>query len=159
MVASPLWPLGENPLLGDPLIIVNKQTNKLAFINDGKIEKVVSVATGKEESLTPEGEFTITVKAIDPYYRKKNIEGGAKENPLGTRWMGFDAEGTDGRIFGIHGNNNPASIGHYLTNGCIRMYEEDVQELFEKVPLGTKVLVVKNGKSFEELAREQGAIY
>lgn len=155
---SPLWPLGENPLIGDPYIIVNKQSNELAFINESKIEKVVSVATGKEQEFTPEGEFSITVKAKNPYYRKKDIEGGVKENPLGSRWIGFDADDTDGRIYGIHGNNNPASIGQYITGGCVRMYEGDVQELFDKVPVGTKVLIVNTDKDFEELGREHGAL-
>ena len=42
------WPLGDNPRAGDPFIIVNKATNKLAYIDDGKIQKVFPVATGKQ---------------------------------------------------------------------------------------------------------------
>lgn len=158
LIISPLWPLGENPLPGDPYIIINKQTNKLAFVNHGDIHFIASVATGKSEELTPEGEFTVIVKAENPYYRKEDIPGGAKENPLGTRWIGFDAEGTDGRIYGIHGNNDPQSIGRYLSAGCVRMYEEDVQKLYDKVPLGTKVLIVSTDRSFRELAEQHDAI-
>jgi lipoprotein-anchoring transpeptidase ErfK/SrfK len=98
------------------------------------------------------------VKAVNPYYRRKNIEGGSKDNPLGTRWMGFDAEGTDGRIYGVHGNNNPNSIGHYVTQGCIRMKNEEVETLFNKIPVGTKIKVTKTSVTFEELARQAGAI-
>jgi lipoprotein-anchoring transpeptidase ErfK/SrfK len=158
LVISPIWPLGENPLVGDPYIIINKTNNELAFIVDGTVEKVYKVATGKTEELTPEGEFNIIVKAIDPYYRKKDIVGGAKENPLGTRWIGFDAKETDGRIYGIHGNNNPTSIGMYLTGGCVRMYNEEVEELFTKVPLGTKVFITKSEKDFISLGKEKRAI-
>lgn len=105
------WPLGANPLPGDPYIIVNKATNALAVVKDNRIEGIYQVATGKTDDLTPEGEFTVTVKAVNPYYRKKNVEGGAPENPLGVRWIGFDAKGTDGRIYGIHGTNREELIG------------------------------------------------
>ena len=93
---SPLWPLGPNPLPGDPFIIVNKKVNQVAYIVDGEVQDIYKAATGKTNDLTPEGMFTVTVKAINPYYRKKNIQGGSPKNPLGTRWIGFDAEGTEG---------------------------------------------------------------
>ncbi|MBU9714705.1 L,D-transpeptidase [Evansella tamaricis] len=158
LIVSPIWPLGENPLVGDPYLIVNKRTNELAYIVSGEVKQTFDVATGKMDSLTPEGEYTITVKAVEPYYRKDNIEGGSKDNPLGTRWIGFDAEGTDGRIYGIHGTNNPASVGQYLTSGCVRMNNGDVEILFEEVPLGMKVLITTSEKSFQELGIEFGAI-
>lgn len=116
------------------------------------------MATGYTSELTPEGEFTIVVKAINPYYRKKNIEGGSQDNPLGTRWMGFDAEDTDGRIYGLHGNNNPNSIGHYVTQGCVRMRKEEIEQLFKEIPIGTKINITNSNKTFEELAKEAGSI-
>lgn len=158
LLISPLWPIGENPIVGDPFLIVNKRTNQLAFINEGKVQKIYAIATGKEDNLTPVGKFTITVKAINPYYRKKNIPGGAKKNPLGTRWIGFDADGTNGRIYGVHGNNNPNSIGKYITQGCVRMYNEEVQELFPEIPIGTQIAIVSSEKSFSKLGQEYGAI-
>jgi len=158
LTVSPIWPLGQNPLPGDPFIIINKKTNEMTFIDENRIQTTISVATGKKESLTPEGLFTITVKAVNPYYRKKEIEGGDSQNPLGTRWIGFDAKDTDGRIYGIHGTNNPASIGKYVSEGCIRMQNESVESIYDLIPLGTKVLVTNTNKSSEELAKEYGAI-
>ena len=155
---SPIWPLGVNPLPGDPFLIVNKTTNEVAFIHDNKVQSISSAGTGKTEDLTPEGLFTITVKAKNPYYRKRNIEGGTAQNPLGTRWMGFDAEGTDGRIYGLHGTNNPHLIGRYVSNGCIRLQNETIESLYTQIPLGTKILIQSSSKSFEELAIEYGAI-
>lgn len=155
---SPLWPLGENPLIGDPYIIINKQTNQLAFIRDGIIQEIYTVSTGRTPDLTPEGEHNIIVKAINPYYRRGNIFGGNPDNPLGTRWLGFDANGTNGRIYGIHGTNNEWTIGKYVTNGCIRMKNKEVENLFEKIPIGTKVLIVNTDKSFLEIAILHGAI-
>ncbi|MBM6617370.1 L,D-transpeptidase [Bacillus suaedaesalsae] len=158
LTVSPIWPLGQNPLVGDPYLIVNKQTNQLAYINHGELKSIYDVATGYTDELTPEGEFTIVVKAVNPYYRKKNIEGGTKDNPLGTRWMGFDAEGTDGRIYGIHGNNNAMSIGHYVTQGCVRLRNNEIEQLFNEIPLGTKIKITNTDMSFIELATIAGAI-
>lgn len=155
---SPIWPLGLNPLPGDPFLIVNKRTNEVAFIQNHKVQNIITAATGKTDDLTPEGLFTVTVKAADPYYRKKDIKGGDPRNPLGTRWIGFDAENTDGRIYGIHGTNDPSSIGRYVSNGCIRLQNEAVESLYESVPLGTKILVVNSAKSFDELGKDYGAI-
>ncbi|MEH7276875.1 L,D-transpeptidase [Neobacillus vireti] len=155
---SPLWPLGANPLPGDTFVIVNKTTNELALIDDNKVQTVVSVGTGKTKDLTPEGLFTITVKAKDPYYRKKDIPGGDPNNPLGSRWIGYDAEETDGRIFGIHGTNQPASIGKYVSQGCIRAQNEVISSLYPLIPLGTKILVTSVKKPFDILAKEYGAM-
>ncbi|NRD80673.1 L,D-transpeptidase [Bacillus sp. BRMEA1] len=155
---SPIWPLGPNPLPGDPFVIVNKSTNELALISENRLQTIVSVGTGKTKELTPEGLFTITVKAENPYYIRGNILGGDPKNPLGARWIGFDAKGTDGRIYGLHGTNQPASIGKYVSQGCIRMQNEVISSLFPLIPLGTKILVTSSTKSFEQLARENGAI-
>lgn len=158
LVTSPIWPLGPNPLPGDPYIIVNKQTNQLAYFHEEQLKFTHAVATGKSTELTPEGEFTIIVKAINPYYRKKDIQGGAPNNPLGTRWIGFDAEETDGRTYGVHGTNRPNSIGGYVTQGCIRLPNELVEELFDQLPIGTKIWIVNTDKSFEEMGREKGIL-
>jgi lipoprotein-anchoring transpeptidase ErfK/SrfK len=155
---SPIWPIGPNPLPGDPFVIINKQTNELALVDENRVQTVISAATGKTADLTPEGLFTVTVKAKEPYYRRKNIPGGSPENPLGSRWIGFDAEETDGRIYGIHGTNEPGSIGKYVSSGCVRMQNEAIESLYEIIPIGTKVLVVSTGQSFEELGKEYGAI-
>ncbi|MFF2448683.1 L,D-transpeptidase [Neobacillus sp. NPDC058068] len=155
---SPLWPLGPNPVPGDPFVIVNKSRNELAFISENKVQTVVSVGTGMTQELTPEGLFTITVKAKNPYFRRGNLPGGDPANPLGARWIGFDAKGTDGRTYGIHGTNMPASIGKYVSQGCIRSQNEVISSLFPLIPLGTKILVISSKKSFEKLAQEKGAI-
>lgn len=157
-VFSPIWPLGPNPMHGDPFIIVNKKTNEVAFINDGKVQTIISAATGKTEDLTPEGLYTIIVKAKDPYYRKKDIKGGDPANPLGTRWIGFDAKDTDGRIYGLHGTNDPSSIGKYVSQGCIRLQNEAIESLYDFVPVGTKILVISTSESYEQLGKEYGAI-
>jgi lipoprotein-anchoring transpeptidase ErfK/SrfK len=156
--SNPIWPLGDNPLPGDPFLIVNKATNEVALINENRVQTVVSAATGKTDELTPEGLFTVTVKAKNPYYRKSNINGGNPENPLGTRWIGFDANRTDGRIYGLHGTNNPSSIGKYVSQGCVRLQNEAIESLYDFIPLGTKVLITTTNENYAEIAKDYGAI-
>ncbi|MDQ0205629.1 L,D-transpeptidase [Alkalicoccobacillus murimartini] len=158
LAASPIWPIGENPIDGDPFVIVNVDRNQLAFIEDGRVKEVLPAATGKQQSKTPLGLFTITVKAEQPYYRKKDIPGGDPTNPLGSRWIGFDAEETEGRTYGVHGTNQPSSVGYAVTSGCIRLTNENIVELYDRVPIGTKILITTKQLSFEELAIEYGAI-
>ncbi|WP_225434107.1 L,D-transpeptidase [Peribacillus tepidiphilus] len=155
---NPVWPIGRNPVIGDPFIIVNKAKNELAFIKGGKVQEVMKAGTGKSNDLTPEGLFTVTVKAKNPYYRKKNIPGGDPRNPLGTRWIGFDARGTNGRIYGVHGTNQPWTVGKYISQGCIRLLNPKVEKLYDQVPIGTKILVVNTKKDFVTLGKEYGAI-
>ena len=69
--------------------------------------------------------------------------------------MGFNARGTDGSKYGIHGTNQPSSIGKYISQGCIRMKKNDVEYLFDRIPIGTKVWIVKSKKSFQQLAKEK----
>lgn len=158
LVVSPIWPLGENPLVGDPYLIVNTSKNQMVFITDGEVKQQFQIAVGKKGYETPEGEFTIVVKAINPYYRKADIQGGDEKNPLGSRWIGFDADGTDGREYGLHGTNEPWSIGYRVTRGCVRLANSDIEVLFDEIPIGTKVLITSSSQSFEELGEAHGAI-
>ncbi|KQL57939.1 MULTISPECIES: L,D-transpeptidase [Shouchella] len=147
-------------LLPDPFpvekaaVIVNVQTNEMAIIEANRISDVFPVASGKKGEETPLGEFTVLVKAKQPYYRKKNIAGGDKRNPLGSRWIGFDANGTNGRTYGLHGTNQPHSIGYHASLGCVRLENTSVEYVYERVEIGSKVIVVKETKSFAALGKQ-----
>lgn len=123
----------------DYKIEVNKRTNKLYLYKNGKVHKVYPVATGRSSSLTPEGTFPIVVKISKPGW--KGIPGGAPNNPLGERWNGFSVRGDNGRTYGIHGTNNPKSIGTHASSGCIRMHNRDVIELYNTIYEGTPVWI------------------
>lgn len=138
------------------LIIINKSTNQLAFFDDGQLVKTYPVATGKTDKLTPEGTFKIVNKIKNRPYYTDNIPGGSPNNPLGDRWLGIDARGTNGTVYAIHGNNNPNSIGKYISAGCVRMYNDDIRSLYDKVKLNTKVIITKSDQSFETIARQHG---
>ncbi len=93
---------------------------------------------------TPEGEFEIETRIMNPpwHYRGKVYSAGDSENILGSRWMGFkNRPGLSG--FGIHGTTEPGSVPGAVSKGCIRMVNEDVEQLFEMVPRGTKVVIRK----------------
>ena len=121
--------------LAGSLILIDKTTNQLQFLRDGVIIKTFPVATGKRPSYTPEGTFTVVAKLVNPYYSKLGIQGGSPQNPLGARWLGLDIGG--GGVYGIHGTNNPASIGTYASAGCIRMHNKDVIWLYDHTTPGT----------------------
>ncbi len=105
------------------------------YFYENNIVKKYPVAVGKASTQTPIGEYKVINKVVNPYYSKKKIAGGSPQNPLGSRWMGFKPS------YGIHGNNNPKSIGTFVSEGCVRMYDKDVKELYEKITLGTPVTV------------------
>ncbi|SFX72620.1 SH3 domain-containing protein [Thermoactinomyces sp. DSM 45891] len=123
---------------------INKKTNKLYLYQDGRVTKTYPVATGRTKDLTPEGTFTMVVKIVAPGW--KGIPGGVPENPLGKRWMGISVKGDSGRIYGVHGTNQPASIGSNASSGCVRMGEENLLELYQLIPEGTPIWI-HSGKS------------
>ena len=124
-------------------IIINKATNQLHYLQGGNIVRTFPVATGRHPSYTPEGNFSVVVKLVNPYYSKLGIPGGSPNNPLGVRWLGLSIGG--GGVYGVHGTNNPSSIGTYASAGCIRMHNHDVIWLYEHTPTGTPVQIIASG--------------
>jgi lipoprotein-anchoring transpeptidase ErfK/SrfK len=116
-------------------IVVSIPDRKLALIEDGRLVKAYPVAVGAPASPSPAGEFTIAHRIAHPtYYSPGVIIPPGQANPLGTRWLGLDQRG-----YGIHGTNQPHSIGHRASHGCIRMRNHDMEELFELVEVGDAV--------------------
>jgi L,D-transpeptidase catalytic domain/Putative peptidoglycan binding domain len=138
------------------LIIINKTNNLLAYYDNGQLIKQFKVGTGRSKSLTPEGKFKIVNKIVNRPYYKGKIPGGDPRNPLGNRWLGLNARGTWGTTYAIHGNNNPSSIGGYVSSGCVRMYDEEVEWLFAQVPINTPVIITSSSKSFNAIAAANG---
>ena len=118
-------------------ILVDKSDNTLLLKGDEEILKSYIVSTGTNNS-TPVGAFKITDKLENPTWYKSGavLPPGDKDNQLGTRWMGITAKG-----YGIHGTLEPEKLGQQVTAGCIRMKNEEVEELYSLVPPGTEVTI------------------
>ena len=130
------------PKVIDHGIIINLPESRLYLFAEGKLTGIYPVAIGLPTWQTPIGEFTILNKVKDPAWymppeisRRENVK---KEiippgfnNPLGDRWIGTSIKHT-----GIHGTNQPMSIGKALSHGCIRLYPEDIQKVFDTVKVG-----------------------
>lgn len=67
------------------------------------------------------------------------IPGGSPHNPMGAAAMTLSGGGE----YAIHGTNNPGSVGGFVSHGCIRMYNEDIMDLYERVSFGTSVVVLR----------------
>jgi len=119
-------------------IFVDKSQNILILKDGDDVLKVYNVSTGEGNS-TPVGEFTIVSRLVDPVWFNKGIvvPPESPQNVLGSRWLGFDLPG-----YGIHGTVEPETIGQQVTAGCVRMHNEEVEELYSIIPRGTKVVVV-----------------
>ncbi|WP_438351907.1 L,D-transpeptidase [Paenibacillus sp. FA6] len=106
-------------------IIVDLSDRSL-YLLDGsnRVIRGFPVGIGKMLTQTPHGEFTIINKQLNP--------GG----PFGVLWMGLSKP-----HYGIHGTNNPSSIGKEVSHGCIRMFNSDVLTLSSLVPIHTRVTI------------------
>ncbi|MDD4013926.1 MAG: L,D-transpeptidase family protein [Candidatus Omnitrophica bacterium] len=118
-------------------IRVSKSANTLILEKDGQPLKTYLVSTGKDNS-TPIGTFKIEEKMIKPVWYKGDdaISPDSEEYELGTRWMAISMEG-----YGIHGTKDESTIGQQVTQGCVRMKNSDVEELYDIVPSGTEVVI------------------
>ena len=118
-------------------VLVSIPDRRLALLENGKPVRVYRVAVGKASTPSPAGEFKIVSRVTNPtYYHKGQVIGAGKNNPVGSRWMGLSAKG-----YGIHGTNQPSSIGKAASTGCIRMRKKDLEELFAMVDVGDAVQI------------------
>jgi len=110
--------------------------------------RIYPIGIGDEGWETPEGAFSVNAKLREPVWipppsirrerpgLPERVPPGA-ENPLGSYWLGFTPQG-----HGLHGTNEPYGIGRRVSRGCLRLYPEDIRDLFARVDVGTPVRVV-----------------
>ncbi len=127
-------------------IVVSLEDRKLALIEDGQVKKIYPVAVGKPSTPSPVGSFTIARRVMNPTYAHDGrFVPPGPHNPVGSRWMGLSIRG-----YGIHGTNEPHSIGKAASHGCIRMARADLEELYPQVAVGDTVELI--GRRDEETA-------
>ncbi|WP_175493031.1 L,D-transpeptidase family protein [Bacillus sp. OK048] len=117
------------PGLPDPTTIpysiqISVGKRRLSLFRNGKFEKIYPIAVGKMLTSTPNGDFVIVNRQMNP--------GG----PFGVLWLSLSKQG-----YGIHGTNDPSSIGKAVSHGCVRMQNRDVLQLAGMVPNGTRVSI------------------
>lgn len=117
-------------------VLVDKSQNLLTLKDGEEVLKVYRCSTG-EGGITPTGDFKIVTRIVDPVW-KGIFPPGHPENPLGSRWMGFDLP-----EYGLHGTNEPETIGQPVTRGCVRLTNADVEELYLLLPEGTPVTIIE----------------
>ncbi|MBI1870249.1 MAG: L,D-transpeptidase family protein [Chlamydiae bacterium] len=124
---------------GQISLVASKSLNILNLKINGEVVKTYQVGTGVGGS-TPVGEFKVINKLKDPswHHDGKTYPFGDPKNILGTRWMGLNFKG-----YGIHGTLDPTSVGKQSSAGCIRLKNEEVEELYKIVPVGTVVSIVE----------------
>jgi L,D-transpeptidase ErfK/SrfK len=145
-ILAPLRKIPAAAVTSEPIIVIHRGSNRLYLYNGVRLVRTFPVATGQAIYPTQLGHFQIVVKWVNPWWYPPTQDAWARGlkpvppgpgNPLGTRWMGLSAPGV-----GIHGTDEPWSIGHSESHGCIRMQVSSAEWLFNRVRIGTPVFIV-----------------
>lgn len=113
-------------------VVVSIPDRLLAVLENDRLVAVYPVSVGAPASPSPVGQFAIVSRVTNPtYYRPGVIIGPGARNPIGTRWIGLNQKG-----YGIHGTDDPKSIGFARSHGCLRLKNADVERLFDRVRTG-----------------------
>lgn len=132
-------------------IVVDTPNRVLYLIEEKGLARRYPIAVGKE-GYQFEGQASVgrmvkwplwypTPDMVEKNPNLPEVVKGGSDNPLGARAIYLYDGGKD-TLYRIHGNNEPRSIGHQASSGCIRMYNEDVIDLYNRVDKGTKVVVI-----------------
>ncbi|MDI6870933.1 MAG: L,D-transpeptidase [Bacillota bacterium] len=117
-------------------IVVNLPSRTLSLYAGADLVRRYPVAIGHPDTPSPVGRYRIAVKVVNPtwYPKRRPPVPPGPLNPVGTRWLGLNVPD-----LGLHGTNDPASIGQAVSGGCIRLHNADVEELFSLVGVDTPV--------------------
>jgi L,D-transpeptidase ErfK/SrfK len=145
-IVAPIKTIPAKAVTTEPIIVIRRGSNRLYLYRGTRFVRMFPVATGQSIYPTPLGHFDIVVKWKNPWWYPPTQDAWARGlkpvppgpgNPLGTRWMGLSAPGV-----GIHGTDEPWSIGHSESHGCIRMQVAAAEWLYDRVRIGTPVFIV-----------------
>jgi lipoprotein-anchoring transpeptidase ErfK/SrfK len=133
-------------------VLVSLRDRQLAVLENGRVLRIFQVAVGADISPSPEGTFEIVSRVTNPtYYHPGTVIPAGSTNPIGPRWIGLNQKG-----YGIHGTNQPRSVGSAASHGCIRLRNKDVVQLFAMVRVGDTVEI--RSERDEQIAQIFGAI-
>lgn len=124
-------------------LVIKLSDRRVYVYQNDKVQTSFPIAVGRAGWETPTGSYQVLQMIRNPSWQNPftgEVIPPGTENPLGTRWIGFWTDGSN--FIGFHGTPNEETVGTPASHGCIRMYDRDVQKLFEMVGVGTKVSVV-----------------
>ena len=147
-------------------IVVNIGERHLYFVEPGGMAMRYSVGVGREEALNFRGSAVIGRKAEWPHWtptadmiRRMPIYAhyasglpGGINNPLGARAL-YLYRGNQDTYFRLHGTIEPETIGQKVSSGCIRLFNHDIIDLYNRAPVGTQVVVLQEGEFMRAEAR------
>ena len=140
--------LKQSPLEGmvrETRLVIRLELKKLEYYEGETLVKQYDIAVGQADWETPVGHFAVLDLRKDPLWQHP-ITGEAiptgPDNPLGSRWIGFAFD--DEYHIGIHGTNQEELVGQAVSHGCVRMRDDEIQELFQKVAIGAPITVQPN---------------
>ena len=141
-------------------LVLDRKHHQLLVLRDGQMTRRYPAAVGTTGWETPAGRFRVFEKVKEPVWTHpvsgELVEAESEKNPLGSRWIGFyrDCNGRSGwdgeqyldingcTVAGFHGTPYRWTVGRAVSHGCVRLYEENVQEVFNLVSVGTQVIVL-----------------
>jgi lipoprotein-anchoring transpeptidase ErfK/SrfK len=150
----------ENPSAHGRELVLDRRRRLLLVLDQGQELRRFPVAVGRPGWETPVGQFEVIERVVNPVWKHPatgQLVPAGPQNPLGSRWIGFYRDCRGHRSFngragfavqgcatmGFHGTPNRRSIGQAVSHGCVRLYDEQVRELFELVTMGTPVTVLR----------------
>jgi lipoprotein-anchoring transpeptidase ErfK/SrfK len=129
-------------------VVVSTSERRLYLVMPGNRALKYGIGVGKagfewsgSQSISRKQEWPDWIPPAEMLQRRPDLPrymAGGPENPLGARAMYLG-----GSLYRIHGSNEPESIGHAVSSGCIRMLNEDVVDLYDRVKVGTQVVVLR----------------
>ncbi len=141
-------------------LVLDRKHHQLLVLKDGLMTRRFPAAVGTTGWETPAGRFRVFEKVKEPVWTHpvsgELVDAESEKNPLGSRWIGFHRDckgrtGWDGEqyldingctVAGFHGTPFRWTVGRAVSHGCVRLYEENVQEVFDLVRVGTQVTVL-----------------
>ncbi|MBF0566263.1 MAG: L,D-transpeptidase family protein [Nitrospirae bacterium] len=144
------WIIPDDPDISKNGILINLSGMRLFYffeIGGHRFVQTFPIGIGYEGYDTPEGLFHVETKVVDPiwhvpdhirqeYPHLPQYVPAGPDNPLGGYWIQFK------KGYGIHGTDRPLAVGRKASSGCIRLYPEDISDLFKYVKVGTPVRIV-----------------
>ncbi|MCA2654674.1 MAG: L,D-transpeptidase [Microcystis sp. M015S2] len=124
-------------------LLLNLKKRRVFVYQGQKIIASYPVAIGRRGWETPTGQFRVIQMVREPVWQHPftgQLVPSGKNNPLGARWIGFWTDGAN--FIGFHGTPQENLIGRAVSHGCVRMRDRDIKALFEKVQIGTSVIVI-----------------